>query len=100
VYASTHGYDFELAPVPTGTGAFFLSKGSASLSSKTKKPPPWAALLLLRLGVERGLRVHHFLYQSLDPIQGRCIGDPRRYLPIMFNLEIKFSALFAHGSPL
>src|ERR1700693_1120595 len=54
-------------------------------------------LLLLR-GVKHSLLSFHPLYQFLDPIKRKLIGDLARQALVMLDLAINFDALIIHRS--
>ena len=56
-------------------------------------------LRLLFLEVQRGPSVCQFLYQTVDPVQGRRVGDARRHVRLVGNLVFYFCTLSAHESP-
>jgi hypothetical protein len=56
------------------------------------------AALLLLLGVKHSLLSFHLLYQFLDPIKCKLIGDLGRQALVMLDLAINFDALITHRS--
>jgi hypothetical protein len=56
-------------------------------------------VLLLLLGVKHSLLSFHPLYQFLDPIKRRLIGDPGRHSLVIPDLAVEFDALLTHLAP-
>jgi len=56
------------------------------------------AALLLLFGVKRSLLGLHSLYQFLDPIEGKLIGDPIGQALVVLDLAVDLNTLVTHRS--
>ena len=66
-------------------------------SDLIKRPPQLAALLLL-FGVKRSLLGFHLLYQFLDPIEGKLIGDTIGQALVVLDLAVDLNTFVTHRS--
>ena len=56
------------------------------------------AALLLLFGVKRSLLGFHLLYQFLDPIEGKLIGDTIGQALVVLDLAVDLNTLVTHRS--